>query len=47
MRTLFGAGTEVSFVIVTGIVTAVGMLGWRAVALWLTRAERRRAPAGA
>jgi ABC-type xylose transport system permease subunit len=40
VRTLFGAGTEVSFVIVTAIVTAVGMLGWRAVALWLTRGER-------
>ena len=47
VRTLFGAGTEVSFVVVTAIVTALGMLGWRAVALWLTRAERRGAPAGA
>ena len=42
LRTLFSAGTEVSFVIVTAVVTAVGMLGWRAVALFLTRGERRR-----
>ena len=47
VRTLFGAGTEVSFVVVTAIVTALGLLGWRAVALGLTRAERRGAPAGA
>ncbi len=47
VRTLFGAGTEVSFLIVTAIVLGVGMLGWRAVALWLTRAERTAAPAGA
>lgn len=40
VRTLFGAGTEVSFLIVTAIVLAVGMLGWRAIALWLTRGER-------
>lgn len=40
LRTLFSAGTEVSFVIVTAVVTAVGMLGWRAVALFLTRGER-------
>ncbi|AXK45629.1 DUF3054 domain-containing protein [Brachybacterium saurashtrense] len=43
VRTLFGAGTEVSFVIVTAIVTAVGMLGWRAVALFFTRGERTTA----
>ena len=42
LRTLFSAGTEVSFVIVTAVVTAVGMLGWRAVAMYLTRAERGR-----
>lgn len=40
LRTLFSAGTEVSFVIVTAVVTAVGMLGWRALALYVTRAER-------
>jgi hypothetical protein len=42
LRTLFAAGTEVSFVIVTAVVTAVGMLGWRAVALYVTRGERTR-----
>lgn len=42
IRTLFAAGTEVSFIITTAIITAVGMLGWRAVALFLTRGERRR-----
>lgn len=41
VRTLFSAGTEVSFIIVTAAVTAVGMLGWRAVAQFLTRDERR------
>lgn len=41
VRTLLSFGTEVSFVIVTGIVLAVGMLGWRAVASFLTRGERR------
>lgn len=40
LRTLFSAGTEVSFVIVTAVVTGVLMLGWRALALYLTRAER-------
>lgn len=47
LRTLFSAGTEVSFVIVTAAVTAVGMLGWRAVAMYLTRGERRAPLAGA
>ncbi|MDN5688104.1 MAG: DUF3054 domain-containing protein [Brachybacterium sp.] len=42
IRTLFSYGTEVSFIITTAIVTAVGMLGWRAVALFLTRGERKR-----
>ncbi|MDN5822570.1 MAG: DUF3054 domain-containing protein [Brachybacterium sp.] len=42
LRTLFSAGTEVSFLIVTAVVTAVGMLGWRAVAMYLTRGERVR-----
>ncbi len=46
VRALFGAGTEVSFVIVAALVTAVGMLGWRAAALFLTRGERV-APVGA
>ncbi|ASK65022.1 hypothetical protein CFK39_03375 [Brachybacterium avium] len=41
IRALFAAGTELSFVIVAAIVTAVGMLGWRAVALVVTRDERR------
>lgn len=40
LRTLFSAGTELSFVIVTAVVTAVGMLGWRAIAQYLTRGER-------
>ena len=40
LRTLFSAGTEVSFVIVTAVVTGVLMLGWRALALHLTCAER-------
>ncbi|MGP9538769.1 DUF3054 domain-containing protein [Brachybacterium sp. AOP43-C2-M15] len=40
LRTLFSAGTEVSFVITTAIVTGVLMLGWRALALFLTRGER-------
>lgn len=40
IRTLFSAGTETSFVVVTAIVTGVLMLGWRAVALFLTRGER-------
>lgn len=43
IRTLFGAGTEPSFVIVTAVVLAVLMLGWRAVASFVTRGERRRA----
>ncbi|MGO1423577.1 MAG: hypothetical protein ACTHVK_08845 [Brachybacterium sp.] len=34
-----------SFLIVTAIVTAVGMLGWRAVAQFLTRGERSGAAA--
>ncbi|HIY22774.1 MAG TPA: DUF3054 domain-containing protein [Candidatus Brachybacterium merdigallinarum] len=40
VRTLFGAGTETSFVLVTAGVTGVLMLGWRALALFLTRHER-------
>lgn len=40
LRTLFSAGTEVSFIIVTAIVTGVLMLGWRAAAMYLTRGER-------
>lgn len=48
LRTLFSAGTEVSFVIVTAVVLAVGMLGWRAVASFLTRGERAaKAPSAA
>lgn len=41
IRTILGLGTEVSFVIVTAVVLAVLMLGWRAVARWVTRRERR------
>lgn len=44
VRTLFGAGTEVSFVIVTAVVTAIGMLGWRAIAQFLTRGEQVAPP---
>lgn len=44
LRTLFSAGTEVSFIIVTAIVTGVLMLGWRAVAMYLTRRERAPQP---
>ena len=42
LRTLFSAGTEVSFIIVTAAVTGVLMLGWRAIARYLTRGERAR-----
>jgi Protein of unknown function (DUF3054) len=42
IRTLFAAGTEVSFIIVTAVTTGVLMLGWRAIALFLTRGERVR-----
>lgn len=45
LRTLFTAGTEVSFVIVTALVTGVLMLGWRAVAQYVTRHERSPQPA--
>lgn len=41
IRTLFGAGTELSFVLVTAAVLGVLMLGWRAIASWVTRHERR------
>lgn len=48
LRTLFSVGTEVSFVIVTAVVLAVGMLGWRAVASFLSRGERAaKAPSAA
>lgn len=40
VRTLFQAGTEVSFVIVTAVTLGVLMLGWRGLALFLTRGER-------
>ncbi|WP_114854654.1 DUF3054 domain-containing protein [Brachybacterium sp. YJGR34] len=46
IRTLFGAGTEVSFLITTALVTGVLMLGWRAVASYLTRGERRAGAPG-
>lgn len=41
IRSLFGAGTEVSFIIVTAVVLGVFMLGWRAIARFVTRRERR------
>lgn len=41
LRTLLSQGTETSFVIVTAVVTGVLMLGWRALAMYLTRGERR------
>lgn len=41
LRTLLGQGTETSFVIVTAAVTGVLMLGWRGLAMYLTRSERR------
>jgi hypothetical protein len=40
VRTLFGMGTEPSFVIVTAVFTGLVMLGWRAVASFATRGER-------
>jgi hypothetical protein len=40
VRTLFGMGTEPSFVIVTAVFTGLIMLGWRAVASFVTRGER-------
>lgn len=40
LRTLLGGTTAVSFVIVAALVTAVGMLGWRAIAMYMTRGER-------
>ncbi|MGO3313828.1 MAG: DUF3054 domain-containing protein [Brachybacterium tyrofermentans] len=47
IRTLFSAGTEVAFILTTAIFTGVLMLGWRAVAMYLTRGERRAPLAGA
>jgi membrane protein implicated in regulation of membrane protease activity len=41
VRTLMQAGTEVSFVIVTAIVLGILMLGWRALASYLTRGSRK------
>lgn len=41
IRALLGAGSELSFVLVSAGVTAVLMLGWRALALYLTRGERQ------
>lgn len=40
LRTLVGEGTDWSFVLVAAGVTGVLMLGWRALALYLTRGER-------
>lgn len=48
IRTLFGAGTEPSFVIVTAAVLALLMLGWRAIARLLARrSDRERSSARA
>lgn len=44
LRTLFSLGVEPSFVAVTAAVLAVLMLGWRGVALFLTRTERQPQP---
>lgn len=43
LRTLVGEGTDLSFVLVAAGVTGVLMLGWRALALYLTRGERTTA----
>ena len=40
LRALTGAGTEVSFVVVTTVVLAVLLLGWRAVAARVTARRR-------
>src|SRR5699024_2604324 len=37
LRTLLSQGTETALVIVSAVVTAVGQLGWRALAVVLTR----------
>lgn len=41
IRTLFGAAPQASFVLVTAGVLGVLLLGWRAVASWMTRHEQR------
>ncbi|WP_460477915.1 DUF3054 domain-containing protein [Brachybacterium huguangmaarense] len=41
LRTLFRAGTELSFILVTCVVLGVLMLGWRAVASWIDRRRSR------
>ncbi|QJU56172.1 DUF3054 domain-containing protein [Herbiconiux sp. SALV-R1] len=41
-RMLSGQGVQLSFVIVTALVLAAFLLGWRAVALLVTRISRRR-----
>lgn len=45
LRTLVGDGTATAFILVTTGVTAVLLLGWRAVASYLTRQEHSPAPA--
>jgi hypothetical protein len=42
LRVLSGQGVQWSFVIVTSVVLAVFLLGWRAIA-WLVTSRRRRA----
>lgn len=40
LRVLAGQGTELSFIIVAGVFLAVFLLGWRAIALLVTRKRR-------
>lgn len=47
LRTLFQQGTEVSFVIVTALVLAVFLLGWRAIASRLAGERAGRRPRSA
>lgn len=47
LRTLVGEGTATAFILVTVGVTALLLLGWRAVASYLTRHERTGATTAA
>lgn len=45
LRALTGQGIAVSFILVAGTVTALFLLGWRALGAWLlARAQRRERP---
>ncbi len=48
-RMLSGQGVQLSFIIVTALVLAAFLMGWRAIALLVTRIRRRRSgrPEGA